>query len=179
LVPKLSDLHDAIGVFVHGAHETFVERFSDEFKAGSGINNLTDAERDELYFSFANDANEGGLGSWRRGQVRHPAETLHKFNASYVAAQNGTEIFMSFKLTEEEDELYLMRTAGKQDASGLQKNLKLSQICADQEKADQNKQKEVTRVVRQDKKNAELLETAQNLVLIDSSIEKFYNDELN
>jgi len=179
LAPKLPDLHDAIAAFVQGAHETFVERFSDEFKPGSGIDNLTEAERDELYFSSTNDANEGGLGSWRRGQARRPSETLHKFNASYLAAQNHTEKFMSFKLTEEEDELYLMRTARKRDASGLQKNLKLSQIRADQEKAAQNKQKEVIRGERQDKKTAELLETAQHLVLNNSGIDKLYNDDLN
>jgi len=113
LIPKLPDLHDAISAFIQGAYKTFVKRFSDEFKAGSGIDSLTNAERDKIFFSSTNDANEGGLGSWRRGQGRRPSETLHKFNTSYVAAQNDTESFMSFKLTEEKDELYLMRTARK------------------------------------------------------------------
>jgi len=63
LVLKLPDLHNAIATFVQGAHETFVEHFSDEFKAGSGIDSLTEAEIDRLYFSSTNDANEGGLGS--------------------------------------------------------------------------------------------------------------------
>jgi len=57
--------------------------------------------------------------------------------------------------------------------------LKLSQIHADQEKAAQNKQKEVTWVVRQEKKTAKLLETAQHLVLDNYSIDKHYNDDLN
>jgi len=66
---------------------------------------------------------------------------------------------MSFKLTEEEDEHCLIWAARKRDASGLQKNLKLSHIHADQEKAAQNKQ--VVRMVIQEKKtSADLLETA-------------------
>jgi hypothetical protein len=121
--PKLPDLTFAIIAFVEGARETFVERFSDEFKAGNGIDELTVAERDELYFSSTNDANEGGLGSWRRGQCRRPAETLHKFNASFISAQNDTETFIAKKLTAEEDNVYLLRTARERDGSGLQKVL--------------------------------------------------------
>ena len=67
--------------FVHGAQETFIERFSNEFKAEGDINGLSEEELDQLYFSSTNDENKGGLGSWRRGQGRRPAETLHTFNA--------------------------------------------------------------------------------------------------
>jgi len=126
---------------------TFLSYFSDEFKGGSGIDSLTEAEIDKLYFSSTNDANEGGLGSWRCAQGRRPAETAQV----QFTAQNDTERFMLFK---EEDEHCLMRTGRKRDASGLQKNLKLSQIHADQKKADQDKQV-VVRVVRQEKKTAE------------------------
>jgi len=69
LQPQLPDLNDAVIAFVTGARDTFVERFSDKFKKGSGIDELTTSERDALYFASTNDANEGGLGSWRCGQV--------------------------------------------------------------------------------------------------------------
>ncbi|CAA7269207.1 unnamed protein product [Cyclocybe aegerita] len=104
----LSDLDDAIVAFVDGAHKAFVECFSNEFKIGSGINTLTENKCEKLYFLSTNDANEGGLGSWQCGQVRQPAETLQKFNASFVAARNNTESFITYKLTEEEEDLYVM-----------------------------------------------------------------------
>jgi hypothetical protein len=176
---QLPDLTFAIIAFVEGARETFVERFSDEFKAGNGIDELTVAERDELYFSSTNDANEGGLGSWRRGQCRRPAETLHKFNASFISAQNDTETFMSKKLAAEEDKTYLLRTARQRDASGLQKQLKFAQMEADQVKVTENRQKEGKRRERKDKKAAAIAETAKNLILGEAEINKLNNDELN
>jgi hypothetical protein len=173
------DLTFAIAAFVEGARETFVERFSDEFKTGNGIDELTAAERDELYFSSTNDANEGGLGSWRRGQCRRPAETLHKFNASFISAQNDTETFISKKLTAEEDNVYLLRTARERDRSGLQKQLKIAQMEADQAKVADNRQKDGKRRERKDKKAAVIAETAKNLILGDAEIDKLNNDELN
>jgi len=67
---------------------------------------------------------------------------LLKFNASFMATWNETEIFISHKLTEEEDHIYLMRTARKRDASRHQKALKVAQIQADEEKITQNRKKE-------------------------------------
>jgi hypothetical protein len=179
LQPQLPDLNAAIVAFVTGARETFVGRFSDEFKKGNGIDELTPTERDTLYFASTNDANEGGLGSWRRGQVRRPAETLHKFNSSFMSKQNKTEDFMGVKLTNTEDDLYLMRVARKRDASGLQKKLKAAQIQADQEKVMENRQKEAKRDERLNTRAAILLETSKNLVLDGIDIDKLNNDELN
>jgi hypothetical protein len=175
----LPDLDDAVIAFVEGARETFVDRFSDEFKKGNGIDELTEGERNQLYFSSTNDANEGGLGSWRRGQARRPAETLHKFNASFKATQNDTESFISNKLTEEADHIYLMRTARKRDASGLQKQRKVEQMQADEAKAAENVQKEMRREERRDNRAAALLETSQHLVLGDAEIDKLNNEDLN
>jgi len=115
LVPGLPDINHGVTAFATGARTTFVERFSDEFKKGGGIDTLTETERNELYFSSTNDANEGGLGSWRRGQAGRPAETLHKFNAHFTSARNHTSTFMFHKLTQDEDAVYLMRTARERD----------------------------------------------------------------
>ncbi|KAF8059912.1 hypothetical protein FPV67DRAFT_1708673 [Lyophyllum atratum] len=41
---QLPDLDDSVVAFVQGARETFVERFSDEFKDGGDIDKLTDSE---------------------------------------------------------------------------------------------------------------------------------------
>ena len=52
LSPELPDLKFAILAFISGARDTFVERFSDEFKAGGDIDKLTEAERRTLFFFF-------------------------------------------------------------------------------------------------------------------------------
>ena len=57
LSPELPDLKFAILAFISGARDTFVERFSDEFKAGGDIDKLTEAERRTLFFSPTNDGN--------------------------------------------------------------------------------------------------------------------------
>lgn len=95
VAPDLPNLDKAVAAFVNGAKTTFSERFSDEFKAGGDIDTLTDAERSVLYFASTNDVNEGGLGRWRLGQRRRPAETVHKFNAAFTSGQNKTEEFIS------------------------------------------------------------------------------------
>jgi len=52
------------------------------------------------------------------------------------------ESFRLHKLTQEEDNTYLMRAAQKLNASGLQKKRKLAQMAADESKAAENVQKE-------------------------------------
>ena len=63
-----------------------------------------------IFFSSTNDINKGSLGYWRLGQWRQPAETLHKFNASFMSTQNGTEVFIAQKFAEE-DHTYLRQKA--------------------------------------------------------------------
>ena len=178
LKQQLPDLNHAIVAFVQGARETFVERFSDEFKDGSDIDKMTESELDTLYFSSTNDANEGGLGSWRRGQARRPAETLLKFNASFLASRNDTESFIQHKLTEEEDQLHLMRTARKRDESGHQKALKVTQIRADEEKILENRRKETQRGEKRQKQVNDLLEAVMHLALTDSEIDNLKSEAL-
>ncbi|KDR81599.1 hypothetical protein GALMADRAFT_221466 [Galerina marginata CBS 339.88] len=178
LKQQLPDLDQAVIAFVQGARETFVERFSEEFKNGGDIDKMTESELDTLYFSSTNDANEGGLGSWRRGQARRPAETLLKFNASFMGSRNDTEKFIQHKLTEEEDHLYLMRTARQRDESGHQKALKLAQIRADEEKIRENRRKETQRGEKRQKQANELLEAVKELALTDADIDNLKNDAL-
>ena len=108
--PQLQDLENAILAFVKGARDTFVDKFSDEFKKGGDIDKMTPEERRALFFSSTNDINMGSLGCWRLGQRRRPAETLHKFNATFTSTQNGTEAFIVQKLTEE-DHTYMRQKA--------------------------------------------------------------------
>ena len=177
--PQLPEFENAVSYFVRGARETFVERFSDKFKAGNGIDELTKEERKSLYFSSTNDANEGGLGSWRHGQERRPGETLPKFNASYIANRNHMEAFVARKLTEGEDELYLIHTARQRDSMGLPKQLREAQIKADQEKVVENRRKQVVRQEKQNTRAAVLKDTANNLILDNADIDRLTNDELN
>jgi hypothetical protein len=179
LAPQLPDLDSAITAFARGARETFVNRFSDEFKEGGGIDQLTEAERDELYFSSTNDPNEGGLGSWRCGQARRPSETLHKFNVHFMSSRNHTESFMLHKLTEEEDHLHLMHTARQRDVSGLQKQRKVAQMEADKMKVKENREKAARQQEQCESKAAVIHETAKNLELTDAGIARLTKDNLN
>ncbi|KAF8229752.1 hypothetical protein L208DRAFT_1424012 [Tricholoma matsutake] len=138
---RLPDLDNAVTAFMQGAQETF-------FKEGGGIDKLTERELTTLYFSSTNDANKGGLGSWWH-------ETLLKFNASFMATWNKMESFISHMLTEEEDHIYLMRTARKCDASRHQKALK--------EKITQNRKKEAEQEERHKNKVTALMETIESL----------------
>ncbi|KDR65765.1 hypothetical protein GALMADRAFT_81499 [Galerina marginata CBS 339.88] len=179
IAPELPNLKKAIIAFVKGARETFVGRFSEEFKDGGDIDKLTQAERDTLFFSSTNDINEGNLGSWRLGQRRRPAETLHKFNAAFVAGQNNTEQFISNKLTENADHLYMRQEARKRDESGLQKQMKAAQIQADNEKVTENVVKETRRQEKRDERAAILVETGKKLYLTNADIDELDNAELN
>lgn len=151
LKTDLPDLKEAVVAFVRGARETFVERFSDEFKPGGDIDQLTEEELRTLYFASTNDVNEGGLGAWRRGQERRPAETLQKFNASFMAVRNDTDSFMAHKLTTTADQQYLMQKARERDKSGHQRALKAAQMQADQVKIAENRKKEAKRGEKRDK----------------------------
>jgi len=179
MIPEVPDINHGVTAFARGAKTTFVERFSDEFKPGSGIDVLTPEERDELYFSSTNDANEGGLGSWRRGQARRPAETLHKFNAHFISARNHTAAFMSAKLTEEGDQLYLMHTARKRDASGKQKQIKETQMRADEEKAGGTRERRAKMVERATTKASTIRATVKKLEFDSAVIDAMKKDPLN
>lgn len=178
LKPQLTDLNEAVTAFVKGARDTFIERFSDEFKEGGGIDQLTESELNTLYFSSTNDLNEGGLGSWRRGQERRPAETLQKFNSSFITRRNNTETFMSNKLTEEADEIYLIRTARKRDGSKNQKTLKAAQMKADEDKITENRRKEAQNKQKREKQATIHIQTVGMLALTDAEIDGLKNEQL-
>ncbi|KAJ2914003.1 hypothetical protein MD484_g6411, partial [Candolleomyces efflorescens] len=179
LAPKLPDLDDAVIAFASGARDTFVERFSDEFKSGNGIDSLTADERKELFFPSTNDANEGALGAWRLAQRRRVSETLHKFNSSKQALSNGTEDFIIHILTEEEDHQHLRRSARDRDESKLQDAIKRAQIEANNAKVAINRAKEAKREANRKKREMELSETARNLVLDDAEIAGLSVDAIN
>ena len=126
------------------------------FMTGGDIDGWSE-ELNQLYFSSANDENEGGLRTWRRDRGRRPAEKLHQFNASFMVRRDGTVSFMSHKLTDENDDLYPTRTTRKQDESRPQKKLKIAQMQANfKEKDVENRQKEVQREERRENKAAKL-----------------------
>ncbi|KAF9552336.1 hypothetical protein CPC08DRAFT_698685 [Agrocybe pediades] len=179
LAPDLPLLKKAIVAFVDGAQRTFVERFSEEFKPGGDIDKLTDSERAELFFSSTNDANEGGLGSWRLAQRLRPAETLHKFNASFISSKNDTEGFIKAVLTEPADMLHLRRTARYRDAKGIQKELKAEQIRADKQKVAANAERAARKHAKDVEERNRLEETSHNVVVEDMEIERLDNRELN
>ena len=175
---RLPDLDKAIKSFMQGAHETFVERFLDKFKAGGDIDRMTESKLDTLYFLSMNDENEEGLGSWQHGQARQPVEIVLKFNASFMASRNETQGFIEHKLAGEGDQVYLMRTARKHDTSGHQKALKVAQIQADEERIIQNRRKETERGEKQQRLASALIGAVKNLSLTDIEIDNLKGNVL-
>ena len=106
------------------------------------------------------------------------SRTLLKFNASFLASRNDTESFIQHKLTEEEDQLHLMRMARKRDESGHQKALKVTQIRADEEKILENRRKETQRGEKRQKQVNDLLEAVMHLALTDSKIDNLKSEAL-
>ena len=79
---------------------------------------------------------------------------------------------MFHKLTQDEDAVYLMRTAREHDASGKQKQVKAAQMEADAEKATENHAALASKAKAVHVKHAIILTTAKELELIDAGIEK-------
>jgi len=176
---QLPNLENTIVAFVQGARDTFVNGFLMNSKGGGDIYKMTQAEQDTLFFASTNDINEGALGSWWLGQWRRPAETLHKFNASFTSACNNTEAFMKYKLTEDVDQTYLRQNAQVHNESGLQRQMKSTQMKADEEKVKENPRKETVRQEKQDTWAATILEMGKNLVLSDAEIDGLSVENLN
>ena len=101
-----------------------------------------------------------------------------KFNASFMASRNETEGFIKHKLAGEGDQVYLMRTARKRDASGHQKVLKVAQIQADEERIIQNRRKETERGEKQQRVASALIGAIKNLALTDIEIDNLKGDVL-
>lgn len=179
LIPDLPDLKCTLVAFLGGAEETFSERFSDEFVEGGEIDSLTAEDRAELYFPSTNDANEGGLGSWRLGQRQRPGETINKFNSNFVTRRNETEKFHHEKLGTEEDEQYLRTVARHKDTQKAQKQIKEAQMAADASKVVENREKEAKRQEKRDNRAAAITETGQQLILAEDQIDKLNVQELN
>ena len=101
-----------------------------------------------------------------------------KFNASFMASRNETEGFIKHKLAGEGNQVYLMRTARKRDASGHQKALKVAQIRADEERIIQNRRKETERGEKQQRVASTLIGAIKNLALTDVEIDNLKGDVL-
>ncbi|KAF8175756.1 hypothetical protein BJ912DRAFT_930942 [Pholiota molesta] len=94
--------------------------------------------------------------------LQDTAQLLHKYNAAYQAAINGTEEFILQKLSQDKDLLYIMCATRRLDKSALPRRLKVAQINADKEKM-----------------AAEIEETSRKLALSAAEIDRLKNNELN
>jgi hypothetical protein len=98
-------------------------RFSREFHEGSAIDTLTPAEKLLISIPPTNDANESILGGWRV-YSRTRGGTVKHFSAEAAYKRNNTGAFADAKLTTAEDELYVMRMARAEDASGAMRKFR-------------------------------------------------------
>ncbi|KAJ7248128.1 hypothetical protein B0H12DRAFT_1000452, partial [Mycena haematopus] len=116
LIPSLPHVKKITLAFFRGALVTFT-RFSMEFAPGGLIDTCSATERQAAWMPPTNNANEGGLGSYRVCVRGKPSLTLHQYNALAMFRQNGTQDFMDAVLTAE-DHAYIMREARRIDVSG-------------------------------------------------------------
>ncbi|KAJ7058635.1 hypothetical protein C8F01DRAFT_1255784 [Mycena amicta] len=125
---ELPDLERALAATFRGAIKGW-DIFTEEFKLGGSIDQLTTEERDEMFIDSTNDADEGGLGTLRQQKRKSPAGTIALFSARMMYQRNGTEDFISAHASSREMLLYAARETRKLDASGAEK--KFRSDCAD------------------------------------------------
>ncbi|KAJ6614610.1 hypothetical protein B0H10DRAFT_1803172, partial [Mycena sp. CBHHK59/15] len=154
--------------FFRGALATWV-KFSSEFAPGGLIDEASPTERQLAWMPSTNDANEGSLGQYRVKMRKSPTLTLHQFNAEVMYNRNDTQEFMD-TLFEPPDHLYIMRTARKEDASGLERKQKTVLADFRVRLAQMKKQKDILK--RQ--KEIEDLRTLLQVKLV-SSIAQIYD----
>ncbi|KAF9051803.1 hypothetical protein BJ165DRAFT_1524707 [Panaeolus papilionaceus] len=180
LRPSLPHLAKSVSAFTSGARDAMVNRFSDEFKDDSDISRLSTEERSKLHFASTNDFNEGALGSMRLAQRHRPAETLHKFNASFKSHRNDTETFIEAKLNTIEDDKYLRKVARTLDSSKQTQKRKQEQIVADNLREGENKEKLAKRVEKENQRMSDIADTEARLILDELDVtDNLTVDELN
>ncbi|KAE9397608.1 hypothetical protein BT96DRAFT_1035611 [Gymnopus androsaceus JB14] len=103
-------------------------RFTPEYKDDPNdpqcIASLTPAERERLGpIPMTNDSNEGGLGSLKNFLDSSPSSDAFVFSAHARVQRNNTEAFAA-KHCDDDDQLFVMRLARVEDASGEMKRFR-------------------------------------------------------
>jgi len=140
MLPRLPDITTIAVVFLKGTLPTW-ERFTSEFAPGGLIDTATADELALSWMPSTNDANEGGLGTYRNDMRLFPRLTLHQHNARQMWARNDTQEFMDATL-DALDHTFLMREARKLDSSGLEAKRRKAQVDFDLRVAELKREKD-------------------------------------
>ncbi|RDB18250.1 hypothetical protein Hypma_000601 [Hypsizygus marmoreus] len=139
---ELPDLEGAISDMFSGAVEGW-RRFTPEFVVPGGtFDLLTPEQRGRLFIPSTNDANEGGLGSWRVHVWYHPSSTAASFSSQARHTRNNTDGFVN-KLCDHADHLYVMQQARLEDASGKSSKFRKHLLAAQYNHAEKARQKQI------------------------------------
>ncbi|KAJ7174753.1 hypothetical protein C8R46DRAFT_892050 [Mycena filopes] len=123
MAPRLPHLEQITVAFLEGTLPGW-RRFTTEFSPDSMINSLTPAEKLLICIPPNSDLNESLLGGWRVHSRTRSASTISHFSAQEAYHRNDTESFSAAKLGTEEDDLYIMRLARMEDASGAMRKFR-------------------------------------------------------
>ena len=116
LASELPDLKNAISDIFSGCASGW-RHFTEEFEPGGSFDSLTPEQRSRIFIPATNDANEGGLGSWRVWLRYHPNSTAASFSNKARLERNNTERFIE-KHCNDDDQRHVMRVVRTEGASG-------------------------------------------------------------
>ncbi|KAJ7598464.1 hypothetical protein C8J56DRAFT_881094 [Mycena floridula] len=112
-LPK-DDLELMISAMFSGAAEGWII-FTAEFVPGGAFDRIPKEIRDNLFILATNDANEGGLGSWRIFLHANPTRTSRTFSSKARVSRNTTEKFIA-KHCSASDHHHVMKKAQRDKA---------------------------------------------------------------
>ncbi|RDB26825.1 hypothetical protein Hypma_005340 [Hypsizygus marmoreus] len=138
-------------------------QFTLEFAVGGTFDLLTSEQWARLFIPSTNDANEGGLGSWRVHVRYHPNSTAASFSSQARHTRNNTDSFID-KLCNSDDHLYVMRWAHHEDASGALARFQERFLASQRSRAEKARLKQIE---AERKKCAELARLANVGLIVD------------
>ena len=137
---ELPNLESAISDIFSGCADGW-RHFTKEFQPGGPFERLTSEQRQRLFIPATNDANEGGLGSWRVWVRYHPSNTAKSFSNKTRVERNNTERFIE-KHCNEEDQIHVMRLVRVEGASGENAKFKQHLLAAQQKRVNDTRRKQ-------------------------------------
>ena len=162
---RFPDLDRALVAFFKGAHEKW-PAFTEEFKPGSEISQLTAEEKALAFRSPTNDHNEGAGAMGKQWTRRAPSMVMHQKNARVQVQLGGPGLLEFFLSLGEEDNAYVRKKARKIDAAKLPLKERQAQAAADRKAVEEELRKAEIRTRRKEERKAEEAEMINGFVPI-------------
>ncbi|KAL1732840.1 hypothetical protein EV714DRAFT_270463 [Schizophyllum commune] len=156
---RLKNLRQMLVSFIEGAKVTWL-RFSSEYAPGGVIDGMSEDERSHVFLNATNDRNEGALGAWCVWARKFNTSTTDKHNAITMYKNNDTQQF-SDQYLQDDDRVYVMRTARELDASGVERKRRKEQAEFECRMVEMKRQRLAAREMKRREKEAMLAATPE------------------